>query len=83
MRNASQEQAAFNWITPKTFGERIGGEKPVSAAHVRRLIARGLVRKDMVCVLNPGSARKDYRINPAAVGVYQREFSIMGLEQAA
>jgi hypothetical protein len=45
------------------------------------LIARGRIRKDMVCVLNPDSKRKDYRINPAAVGIYQREYSIMGMEQ--
>lgn len=76
MRTADQDRAAFNWITTAEFGRRIGGEKPASASHVRRLIHAGKIRPDMVMVLNPGSLRADYRINPAAVEAFRRDHSL-------
>ena len=73
---AAEDQARYNWITPRTFGELIGGEKPASASHVRNLIRRGSIRSDMVIVVNPGSSRPDYRINPRAADLFRRDHSL-------
>jgi hypothetical protein len=72
-RTSAAEIARFTWITPATFGERLGGEKPVSAVQVRRLIKRGLIRPEMVMPTNPGSRRPDYRIDPAAVEAFRKD----------
>lgn len=73
MRNARDEFARFNWITPATFGARIGGEKPVSPDRVRKLIRAGKIRSEFLHVTNPGSGRPDYRIDPAAVEAFHED----------
>lgn len=71
MRTAREEAALYTALTPAEFGRRIGGEKPVSASQVRRQIAAGLIRPEFVTVVNPGSRRPEYRIDPAAVGAFR------------
>lgn len=64
-RSPELERLRYAWVTTSKAAELIGGEKPVSTAHVVRLIEVGALRARNVAM--PTATRKDWRIDPASI----------------
>lgn len=64
-RSPESERARYGWLSTARVAEMIGGDEPVSTAHVVRLIeARELRARN---VASPGAKRAEWRIDPASV----------------
>lgn len=64
-RSPESERARYQWLSTSRVAEMIGGEAPVTTAHVVRLIeARELRARN---VGHPDAKRAEWRIDPASV----------------
>jgi hypothetical protein len=67
-RSIEAEEARYGWISTTLAAARIGGDPPVSTAHVVRLIEDGeLEARD---VSRPDSKRPEWRVNPESVEAF-------------
>lgn len=63
-RSPEQERSRYQWLSTGEAAKRIGGKKPVSTAHVLRLIKAGLLRARNVGI--PGK-RPEWRVDPVSL----------------
>lgn len=69
-RSIEAEELRYRWISTTLAAERIGGEPPVSSAHVVRLIEDGVLEARDVS--RPAAKRPEWRVNPASVDAFLR-----------